>query len=39
MSEFELDELANRARFEEQLEKAKARFAELKESVGIKAAA
>ncbi len=36
---FELDELANRARFEEQLEKAKARFAELKESVGIKAAA
>ena len=36
---FELNELTNRARFEEQLEKAKARFAELKESVGFKAAA
>lgn len=36
---FELDELANRARFEEQLEKAKERFAELKETVGLKAAA
>lgn len=39
LPKIELDELTNRAKLEEQLEKAKARFAELKDSVGFKAAA
>lgn len=39
LPKFELEELTDRARLEAQLEKAKARFAELKETVGLKVAA
>lgn len=39
LPKFELDSLTDRKKLDEQLEKAKARFEELKESVGFKAAA
>jgi hypothetical protein len=39
LPKFELDSLTDRAKLEEQLEKARARFEELKESVRLKSAA